>query len=71
MANQSKETTVSKQQEPDRDVYMAPAHTSTGDRRYHADRDCPALGNTENVLTWSIESLWDETEPCKRCGGDG
>ena len=38
-------------------------------KKYHVDKDCPALQNSENVYFGTVKAAYEKglTEPCRRC----
>ena len=38
-------------------------------KKYHVDKDCPALQNSENVFYGTVKAAYEKnlTEPCRRC----
>ncbi len=38
-------------------------------KKYHVDKDCPALKNSENVYFGTVKAAYEKhlTEPCRRC----
>jgi len=38
-------------------------------KKYHIDKDCPALQNSENVFFGTVKAAYEKglTEPCRRC----
>lgn len=38
-------------------------------KKYHVDKDCPALQNSENVYYGTVKAAYEKglTEPCRRC----
>ena len=47
----------------------AVVYWATHSKKYHVDKDCPALKNSDDVFMGTVKAAYEKhlTEPCRRC----
>lgn len=47
----------------------AVVYWATHSKKYHVDKDCPALKNSDSIFMGTVKAAYEKhlTEPCRRC----